>query len=103
MRGQAPAFANLGVDVMHTPDRYPGGVCPWVTRGTGSGSCSFATRCLLAQLPRLTCHDGDLATLLASARMVLFAYPDGTAVPSGHGPDTTIGDERRNNPFLQPS
>jgi len=40
-------------------------------------------------------------TLLASIRNELMVYPDDTVVHSGHGPDTTIGEERRNNPFLQ--
>jgi glyoxylase-like metal-dependent hydrolase (beta-lactamase superfamily II) len=43
---------------------------------------------------------GDLDTLLASIRNVLFAYPDDAIVHSGHGPDTTIGQERATNPFL---
>jgi glyoxylase-like metal-dependent hydrolase (beta-lactamase superfamily II) len=43
---------------------------------------------------------GDHATLLASIRTVLFAYPDATVVHPGHGPDTTIGAERATDPFL---
>jgi glyoxylase-like metal-dependent hydrolase (beta-lactamase superfamily II) len=43
---------------------------------------------------------GDPETLLRSIRDVLFAYPDDTVVHPGHGPDTTIGRERRSNPFL---
>jgi hydroxyacylglutathione hydrolase len=38
--------------------------------------------------------------LLRSIRTVLFAFPDEAVVYSGHGPATTIGDERRTNPFL---
>jgi glyoxylase-like metal-dependent hydrolase (beta-lactamase superfamily II) len=43
---------------------------------------------------------GDLPTLLRSIRDVLFTFPDETVVHSGHGPPTTIGRERRTNPFL---
>jgi len=43
---------------------------------------------------------GDLETLLRSIREVLFAFPDDTVVWPGHGPATTIGQERRTNPFL---
>jgi glyoxylase-like metal-dependent hydrolase (beta-lactamase superfamily II) len=43
---------------------------------------------------------GDFDTLIRSIRQVLFAFPDDTVVHSGHGPDTTIGVERRTNPFL---
>ncbi|MEP6593186.1 MAG: MBL fold metallo-hydrolase, partial [Acidobacteriota bacterium] len=44
---------------------------------------------------------GSLPTLLASIRDVLFAFPDETIVHPGHGDQTTIGRERRTNPFLQ--
>ena len=43
---------------------------------------------------------GDLQTLLSSIRNVLFKFPDETVVYSGHGEPTTIGRERRTNPFL---
>jgi glyoxylase-like metal-dependent hydrolase (beta-lactamase superfamily II) len=45
---------------------------------------------------------GDLETLLASIRDVLFSYPDDSLVYSGHGEVTTIGREKRTNPFLRP-
>jgi glyoxylase-like metal-dependent hydrolase (beta-lactamase superfamily II) len=43
---------------------------------------------------------GDYATLIASIRDVLFSFDDEARVYSGHGPATTIGRERRTNPFL---
>jgi glyoxylase-like metal-dependent hydrolase (beta-lactamase superfamily II) len=43
---------------------------------------------------------GDLNILLDSIRNVLFRYPDDTVVYPGHGHETTIGQERRTNPFL---
>ena len=43
---------------------------------------------------------GDTATLLASIRERLLPLPDETIVYPGHGPQTTIGQERRTNPFL---
>jgi glyoxylase-like metal-dependent hydrolase (beta-lactamase superfamily II) len=43
---------------------------------------------------------GDAATLLASIRNVLFSFPDETVVWPGHGDRTTIGKEKRTNPFL---
>ena len=45
---------------------------------------------------------GDYDTLIRSIRTVLFAFPDETPVHSGHGPSTTIGQERASNPFLRP-
>jgi len=43
---------------------------------------------------------GDMETLLASIERELLVLPDSTIVYSGHGPQTTIGAERRGNPFL---
>ena len=43
---------------------------------------------------------GDTGTLLRSIREVLFTFPDDTPVYSGHGEVTTIGREKRTNPFL---
>lgn len=44
---------------------------------------------------------GDFETLINSIRTQLFVLPDSTKVYSGHGPATTIGDEKRENPFVQ--
>jgi glyoxylase-like metal-dependent hydrolase (beta-lactamase superfamily II) len=44
---------------------------------------------------------GDHTTLLESIRTALFTLPDETIVYPGHGIPTTIGHEKRNNPFLQ--
>ncbi|MCB0667763.1 MAG: MBL fold metallo-hydrolase [Saprospiraceae bacterium] len=43
---------------------------------------------------------GDYATLITSIKNHFLSLPDNVVVYSGHGPDTTIGFERRNNPFL---
>jgi glyoxylase-like metal-dependent hydrolase (beta-lactamase superfamily II) len=43
---------------------------------------------------------GDMETLLRSIREVLFSFPDDCVVWSGHGEPTTIGREKRTNPFL---
>jgi glyoxylase-like metal-dependent hydrolase (beta-lactamase superfamily II) len=44
---------------------------------------------------------GDLDTLLRSIREQLFPLGDDVVVYSGHGPETTIGREKRSNPFLR--
>ncbi|MFM9059785.1 MAG: MBL fold metallo-hydrolase [Planctomycetaceae bacterium] len=44
--------------------------------------------------------DGDAAALAAGIRGVLYALPDDTLVLPGHGPQTTVGRERRHNPFV---
>jgi glyoxylase-like metal-dependent hydrolase (beta-lactamase superfamily II) len=49
---------------------------------------------------RVDLPGGDLATLLNSIRNVLFGFSDDTVVYPGHGEPTTIGVEKRTNPFL---
>ena len=54
----------------------------------------------LQSIGRTDLPGGDMDTLLNSIRTQLFVLPDATTVYSGHGPSTTIGYEKRNNPFL---
>jgi glyoxylase-like metal-dependent hydrolase (beta-lactamase superfamily II) len=44
---------------------------------------------------------GDFETLMGSIRKQVLTLPDETRLLSGHGPETTVGRERRSNPFLQ--
>ncbi|HMO17740.1 MAG TPA: MBL fold metallo-hydrolase [Oligoflexia bacterium] len=55
----------------------------------------------LGSIGRTDLPGGDLKTLLVSISEKLLTLPDETQVLSGHGPNTTIGKERRNNPFLR--
>jgi glyoxylase-like metal-dependent hydrolase (beta-lactamase superfamily II) len=98
---QTLTFGNLTVDVAHTPGHCPGGVCLAIGRQGQAGRELFVGDTLFAgSIGRTDLPGGDLDTLLASIRNALFAYPDDTIVHSGHGPDTTIGQERATNPFL---
>lgn len=99
--GTAIAFGSYGVDVLRTPGHCPGGVCLAIGRADSSDRELFVGDTLFAgSIGRTDLPGGDLPTLLSSIRNVLFAFPDDTPVHSGHGPDTTIGVERRSNPFL---
>ena len=49
---------------------------------------------------RVDFPDGDFDTLVASIREQLFTLPDETIVLAGHGPATTIGQEKKFNPFV---
>ena len=94
-------FGRYMVKVEHTPGHCPGGVCLTVS-GPASGPSLFVGDTLFAgSIGRTDLPGGDMATLLKSIREVLFAYPDDTVVYSGHGEPTTIGRERRSNPFLR--
>ena len=100
--GEGPLrFGRYAIRVLHTPGHCPGGVCLAVSRDGESGSTLFVGDTLFAgSIGRTDLPGGDMETLLRSIRDVLFAFPDDTVVWSGHGPATTIGQERRTNPFL---
>jgi hydroxyacylglutathione hydrolase len=85
----------------HTPGHCPGGVCLQVGKQGQAGKDLFVGDTLFAgAVGRTDLPGGDYDTLIASIRTVLFAFGDDAIVHPGHGPDTTIGQERRTNPFL---
>lgn len=85
----------------HTPGHCPGGVCLQVGKQGIAGKDLFVGDTLFAgSIGRTDLPGGDYATLIASIKNVLFAFGDEAIVYSGHGPTTTIGEERRTNPFL---
>ena len=93
----AGEMSDLGVEVIETPGHTPGGVCYFFkdAKLLLSGDTLFAGSVGRTDLP-----GGDMATLMTSLQKLL-ALPDETIVVPGHGPETTIGAEKRGNPFLQ--
>jgi hydroxyacylglutathione hydrolase len=99
--GQHMAFGTLEARWHHTPGHCPGGVCIEVAKAGERGADLFVGDTLFAgSIGRTDLPGGDTATLLASIRNVLFPFGDAARVYPGHGPATTIGQERRTNPFL---
>ena len=94
--GEVLELAGLRLEVLHTPGHSPGGVCLRVAGHLFAGDTLFAGSIGRTDLP-----GGDHQTLLSSIRERLLCLPDETVVHCGHGPDTTIGQERISNPFLQ--
>jgi len=109
--GEGPLrFGRYEVRVLHTPGHCPGGVCLAISKDTKEAKDTKDTK----ELPTLIVGDtlfagsigrtdlpgGDMETLLRSIREVLFSFPDDCVVWSGHGEPTTIGREKRTNPFL---
>lgn len=94
--GQQLTLGETGFEVRHTPGHSPGSVS-FVGAGVVlSGDALFAGSIGRSDLP-----GGDHETLIRSIQTQLLTLDDGTRVLSGHGPETTIGVERRTNPFLQ--
>jgi hydroxyacylglutathione hydrolase len=95
-------FGRYEVRPLHTPGHCPGGVCLQVGREGEVGKDLFVGDTLFAgSIGRTDLPGGDFPTLIASIKTVLFSFEDDARVYPGHGPVTTIGDERRTNPFLQ--
>ena len=94
-------FGRYTVTPLHTPGHCPGGVCLAIGREGEPARDLFVGDTLFAgSIGRTDLPGADHETLLRSIRDVLFQFSDDTVVHPGHGPDTTIGRERRTNPFL---
>ena len=86
---------EVSLKVMHTPGHSPGGISLLEQGMVFSGDTLFAGSIGRADLP-----GGELTTLLRSIKTNLMTLPDETRVYCGHGPASTIGEERNENPFL---
>jgi hydroxyacylglutathione hydrolase len=95
VEGEAYRAGSLEFEVLHTPGHSPGGVTLKI------GDCLFTGDALFAgSVGRSDFANSDGAALLEAIRTRLLSLPDDLLVYSGHGPATTIGRERRANPFL---
>jgi hydroxyacylglutathione hydrolase len=101
-QGHGPyRFGDYDVRVHHTPGHCPGGVCLQVgLRGTVGQDLFVGDTLFAGSIGRTDLPGGDYDTLMQSITGVLYAFGDAARVYSGHGPETTIGHERRSNPFL---
>jgi glyoxylase-like metal-dependent hydrolase (beta-lactamase superfamily II) len=88
-------FGDHTVRVHHTPGHCPGGVCLHLDNHLFVGDTLFAGGIGRTDLP-----GGNYDVLMRSITGVLFALGDDSVVHPGHGADTTIGRERRTNPFV---
>jgi glyoxylase-like metal-dependent hydrolase (beta-lactamase superfamily II) len=99
--GQVITFGDLEARPYHTPGHCPGGVCLQIGKTGEVGKQLFVGDTLFAgSIGRTDLPGGDHDTLIESIRTVLFAFGDDAEVHPGHGASTTIGKERRTNPFL---
>jgi hydroxyacylglutathione hydrolase len=94
--GDLVDVSDLHFEVLHTPGHSPGGICLLGHGVVFSGDTLFNFG-----IGRTDFAGGSYERLMKSIREKLMVLPDETIVYPGHGPSTTIGDERRGNPFLQ--
>ena len=99
--GHVVRFGSLEVRVLHTPGHCPGGVCLQIGDAGTPGKELFVGDTLFAgSIGRTDLPGGSYEILIASIKNVLFPLGDDAVVHPGHGPATTIGRERKTNPFL---
>jgi glyoxylase-like metal-dependent hydrolase (beta-lactamase superfamily II) len=96
--GDVTGLDNEPLDVLFTPGHSPGSISFYSKRGRFviSGDVLFQRSVGRTDLPM-----GDFNTLANSIRTRLYTLPDDTRVYSGHGPSTSVGEEKRNNPFVK--
>lgn len=94
--GECLAVGNASLRVVHTPGHTPGSIS---LRGDAA---AFVGDMIFRQgIGRTDLPGGDFKVLLASINAIL-TLPDETALYPGHGDETTVGEEKRFNPYLQP-
>jgi len=95
--GQDLKFGNTTLKALHVPGHSPGSMAFYAEKEgiLFAGDVLFRGSIGRTDLPK-----GDYATLIGSITGQLLTLPDSTVVYCGHGPSTTIGFERKNNPFL---
>ena len=97
-QGDRVRAGAVELEVLHTPGHTPGSLCFHLPGGVPlliSGDTLFA-----GSIGRTDLWGGDFDQEIDSIRTRLLALDDTTRVIPGHGPETTIGRERRRNPFL---
>lgn len=95
-QGDLFSFGKNRLEVLHTPGHTPGSVSFYIpTIGLITGDTLFK-----GSIGRTDLWRGSYPTLIDSIQSKLFSFPDETMVYPGHGPSTTIGDEKRGNPFV---
>jgi len=94
--GETIALAGMTFRVVHTPGHSPGHICL-----LGDGVAFVGDVVFQDGIGRTDLPGGNLDTLMRSIATHILTLPDSTELFNGHGPATTVGRERRINPFLK--
>lgn len=92
--GDTITVGTIQLKVFHTPGHTPGGISLYAEKAVFVGDTLFA-----GSIGRTDFPGGDFNTLISSIHNKLFTLPDDTTVYTGHMEPTTIGKEKRYNPF----
>lgn len=96
--GEEIQFGESTFKTLFVPGHSPGGICFY----SSTDKLVFVGDCLFSgSIGRTDLWGGDHEQLLSRIHSELLTLPPETVVYSGHGPTTTIGDEKQSNPFLQ--
>jgi glyoxylase-like metal-dependent hydrolase (beta-lactamase superfamily II) len=95
--GQILKLGNIEFEVRHTPGHTPGMCVLYVA---SEGVCFCGDLIFRDSVGRTDLPGGDWETLLKSIHEQVFTLPDDTRLLSGHGPETTVGEEKHSNPYL---
>ncbi len=93
--GDTIEFGSIRFRIIHTPGHTPGGVSLFADGRLFAGDTLFA-----GSVGRTDFPGGDFEVLKSSIQKKLFILGDEVQVFTGHGPETTIGEEKRHNPFV---
>lgn len=96
--GEKVKFGSTELDILFTPGHAPGHV---VFYNKAEKVCMGGDVLFQSSIGRTDLPGGDFDTLIQSIKTKLFTLPDDVTVYPGHGPETTIGYEKKYNPFLQ--
>ena len=88
-------FGDISLKVLHTPGHSPGGISLFSDKMVFVGDTLFA-----GSIGRTDFPGGDYEGLIRNVREKIFPLGDDVVVYPGHGPKTTVGRERRTNPFF---
>ncbi len=95
--GDVLTLGDEAIQVLHVPGHSPGGLAFYLPE---SGLLISGDTIFNGSVGRTDLWGGDMAQLINSIREKILPLPDETVIASGHGPTTTIADEKRINPFL---
>ena len=93
--GDTIEFGDMKLDVIHTPGHTPGGISLKVDNIIFTGDTLFNNSIGRTDLP-----GGSFEHIIYSIKEKLFCFDDGVKVYPGHGEDTTIGNEKKYNPYF---